>query len=510
LVLSRSRIDGEERKRSVSHVPPIRIRVANEKPVRSDGRFVLYWMIASRRLTWNFALQRAVEWARDVKRPLVVLEALNADYPWASDRLHAFVLQGMADNLRLAEDAGVAYYPYVEPEAETGRGLLKALAADACVVVTDDFPAFFLPGLVRAAAGRVPVRLEAVDANGIVPLRATDRAYPTAYAFRGYLHKELPTHLETWPLENPLKGLDLPSRRRPPAAVTRRWALAAPELLAAEPDALAALPIDHEVEPVALPGGPLAGGAYLDRFLKERLPDYGEHRNTPDRSVTSELSPYLHFGHISPHEVLSRLAELEGWTPADLEPGARGGRGGWGMRASATEFADQFITWRELGLNMCAHRADYDEYDSLPDWALKTLREHARDPREHLYSLEQFESAATHDTLWNAVQTQLLRDGAIHNYLRMLWGKKILEWSRSPKAALDVMIELNNKYALDGRDPNSYSGIFWVLGRYDRPWGPERPVFGKVRYMSSANTARKHRITGYLSRYGDQAELAVS
>jgi deoxyribodipyrimidine photo-lyase len=150
---------------------------------------------------------------------------------------------------------------------------------------------------------------------------------------------------------------------------------------------------------------------------------------------------------------------------------------------------------------MCAHHDGYDKFSSLPEWARTTLKEHARDPRPHTYTLEQFEFAQTHDELWNAAQRQLLREGTIHNYLRMLWGKKILEWTRSPRQALRFMIELNNKYALDGRDPNSYSGIFWVLGRYDRPWGPERPVFGKVRYMSSENTARKFAVKEYIRRY---------
>jgi deoxyribodipyrimidine photo-lyase len=159
------------------------------------------------------------------------------------------------------------------------------------------------------------------------------------------------------------------------------------------------------------------------------------------------------------------------------------------MRPEVEALLDQVLTWRELGFNLCAQRDDFDQYESLPDWALQTLDAHRSDPREHVYSSAQFENANTHDPLWNAAQNQLRRDGKIHNYLRMLWGKKILEWSFSPREALDTMIELNNKYALDGRDPNSYSGIFWVLGRYDRAWGPERPVFGKVRYMSSKNTA---------------------
>jgi len=152
---------------------------------------------------------------------------------------------------------------------------------------------------------------------------------------------------------------------------------------------------------------------------------------------------------------------------------------------------------------MAANRPDHREYESLPDWALQTLEAHAADARPHLYSLEEFQAAATHDELWNAAQRQLLRDGIIHNYLRMLWGKKILEWTPHPRDAARIMIELNNRYAIDGRDPNSYSGIYWCLGRYDRPWGPERPVFGKIRYMTSRNTARKLRLREYLERYGD-------
>jgi deoxyribodipyrimidine photo-lyase len=158
------------------------------------------------------------------------------------------------------------------------------------------------------------------------------------------------------------------------------------------------------------------------------------------------------------------------------------------------------VTWRELGFNTCARRDDYDAFASLPDWARRTLERHEGDAREHAYTLEEFAAARTHDPLWNAAQTQLVREGRIHNYLRMLWGKKILEWSPTPREALAVMIELNNRFAVDGRDPNSYAGIFWCLGRYDRPW-PERPIFGTVRYMSSENTARKHRVREYVQRF---------
>jgi deoxyribodipyrimidine photo-lyase len=183
----------------------------------------------------------------------------------------------------------------------------------------------------------------------------------------------------------------------------------------------------------------------------------------------------------------------------------KGGRSGWwGMSEAAESFLDELVTWREIGFNMCSKVRRYDRWESLPEWAQETLDDHSRDPRPHIYSLEQLQNAATHDAVWNAAQRQLLHEGRMHNYLRMLWGKKVLEWSPTPQDALKVLIELNNRYAVDGRDPNSYSGIFWVFGRYDRAWGPERPIFGKIRYMTSDSTLRKLDMKAYLAKWGSQ------
>ena len=247
--------------------------------------------------------------------------------------------------------------------------------------------------------------------------------------------------------------------------------------------------------------------AKLASFIDTRLADYAERRNQPEEDAASGLSFWLHWGHLSAHEVFDAIVLREGWSPGCVSEKTGGARSGWwGMSAEAESFLDELITWRELGFNLSSKRRDYDRYESLPDWAKKTLQEHSGDERPHVYDLAQFERAETHDDLWNAAQRQLIREGRIHNYLRMLWGKKILHWSASPRDALAVMIELNNKYAIDGRDPNSYSGIFWVLGRYDRAWGPEREVFGKIRYMSSANTARKVSVKQYLARHAAEAE----
>ena len=524
-------------------VPKIRIQTGNDAPIRADGDFVLYWMIAFRRTTWNFSLQRAVELAVELQKPLVIFEPLRIGYRWASDRIHRFVIDGMADNAaRIADvkNPGVLYFPYVEPTADAGKGLLAALADRACVVVTDDFPSFFLPQMVAAAASRLSVRLESVDSNGLLPLRATDRVFTTAFSFRAFLQKQLPEHLEQFPQPDPLKGVKLPPMTALPSDITRSWPTAVASLLrivrgdgstisrnalasgseesqTVKPDAsafrlvgseakidseLAALPIDHSVGVVKARGGSTVARQKLAMFLDQSLPQYAAGANDPDGDNRSGLSPYLHFGHISPHELFHELMSREEWSPRLLGEKTGGKREGWwGVSPGAESWLDEFITWREIGYNMTSHRADYDEYESLPDWAQATLAKHASDRREQVYSLDEFAAAATHDSLWNAAQTQLVREGRIHNYLRMLWGKKILEWTATPRDALDVMIELNNKYALDGRNPNSYSGIFWVLGRYDRAWGPERPIFGTVRYMSSDNTRRKVSVREYLRIY---------
>jgi deoxyribodipyrimidine photo-lyase len=485
----------------MTSVPDIRIRACNDAPIRPDRDYVVYWMIAARRTRHNFALARAIEHAAALKKPLIVFEPLRCDYPWASDRFHAFVLQGMQDNAKALHRRRALYYPFVERRVGQGRGLLGQLASHAAIVVTDDYPAFFLPRMVAAAAAKLDVRLEAVDGNGLLPLAATDRVFTTAASFRRFLQKTLPDHLDGFPDENPFEGVTLPAAPELPPAIARKWP-AADDLLADLPASLAALPIDHDVAPVRILGGQQAAGRALTRFLGERLPRYQEDRNEPEREGTSGFSPYLHFGHISVHEIFSALMTQERWTTRKLAAKANGRREGWwGASQAAEAFLDELITWREVGYNMSHLRDDYDRFASLPAWAQTTMKEHARDARPHRYSAAQLEAAETYDELWNASQRQLVREGRIHNYLRMLWGKKIYEWSRTPQEALDVMVHLNNKYALDGRDPNSYSGIFWVLGRYDRAWGPVRPIFGKIRYMSSDNTRRKLSVRNYVAKY---------
>lgn len=498
----------------MSNVPPLRILAKNDADVSSSGEYVLYWMIAQRRGRFNFGLQRAIEWARDLKKPLLVFEALRCGYQWASDRLHRFVIDGMADNAVHFEQyakRGVTYYPYVEPKQQAGAGLLEALAKKACVIVTDDFPCFFLPAMVNLVARRVDVRLEAIDGNGILPIKAAGtQVFSMAFHFRRWLQKNLLPHLQEdqFPLEDPLEGVKLGSASELPPAILRRWPTADLDSLRAGSQGLAKLPIDHAVTISPIAGGSEAANKTLEIFLKSKLKKYATDRNIPDDDVASGLSPYLHFGHVSVHEVFQRAAKHERWSLSKISGKVDGSKEGWwGGTETLESFLDELITWREIGYNFTSRRRDYDKLESLPPWALASLKEHAKDQRTTIYSLEQFEKSQTHDPLWNAAQRQLVREGKIHNYLRMLWGKKILEWTANPHDALAIMIELNNKYALDGRNPNSYSGIFWVLGRYDRAWGPIRPIYGSIRYMTSENTARKVSVKKYLRTYGPDREL---
>lgn len=452
-----------------------RTQVLHDVPLR-EGEYVLYWMTSARRTGWSFALDRATELARQLKKPLVVFEALDAQAPWASERIFRFMIDGMQANAAHFRSRGVCAWPYIAPDAQAAKATFEGLCRRACVLIADISPVLHLPNRLQAAA-RFPLRVEAIDSNGLLPL-SLGGAFPTAYAFRRHIQKTLPAVLSL-PQADPLVDL-------PPAP---------PDLLPAPPP-LTLPAFTRAISPLALRGGEKQGRALLQAFLP-RLSNYAETRN---ESGGSGLSPYLHFGHTSVYEVFATVTA--DWSIEKLAKTHAGKRAGWwGLPPSTEAFLDQIVTWRELGYQFCHHRPDYAQYESLPEWALKTLEKHASDPRPYCYSFEQLDQGLTHDTVWNAAQQQLRQEGVIHNYLRMLWGKKVLEWSTHPREAFQTLIELNNRYALDGRDPNSYSGIAWTLGRFDRAWGPERPIFGTIRYMSSANTLRKLDLDDYLDTY---------
>lgn len=483
-------------------IPSARLRTLNREPVRVDGAFVVYVMGAFRRLAWNFALEHAVLTAAELRRPLLVVEPLLLGERWASYRRHSFAFDGMREHAEALAAAGVTYYPFVERNPGEARDLLGALTASAACVVGDDVPIGEATPLLEQVSRAALVRVEVVDSNGLLPMRSVGRDFTAAVHFRRHLHKHLAPHLVEFPSAEPLRLLAGLPAASVPSDIAAQWPPVEAEHFERPGALLSSLPYPCEASPVDMKGGSHSGHVRLQAFLDSKLRRYADDRNHPDDGAASGLSPWLHWGHISAHEIFAALAQREQWSPARLSGAVTAKRDGWWGMSHATEaFLDELVTWREIGFNFAVENSDYDRWESLPAWARATLEEHVDDPRPEIYDLEALDAATTYDKIWNAAQRQLRREGVMENYLRMLWGKRVIEWTRHPRESLQIMIELNNRYALDGCDPNSYSGIFWVLGRFDRAW-TERAIYGKVRYMSSDATRRKINMKRYLSTYG--------
>lgn len=500
-----------------------RLRRVNGRPIQPAGKYVLYWPQMYRRLAHNHALDYALHIARHLKKPLVIYEGLRLDYPWASARFHLFLLEGMRDNAATAAQAGATYWPFVETPDQPARGLVRKLCENACLLVTDDYPQFIVPAQTNAVAGRVDIAVHAIDGNSLVPLALLGPPTGAAAHLRPKWHKLFAEAWQHRATAEPDFGIDAKAAPKPPFKLWQP-----PKDLAAF---VAGLPIDQTVKPLAgVPGGTVEGAAVLADFVKFRLKRYADERSAPDdpkKTAASRLSPYLHYGHLSIQQVTEAVLGPK-WTVAELNPKTRNKDDFFCRDANVNGFLDEAVTWRDVGYQwhyarMIERKAagtvsrtsesmpsfNFDSFDfaplgadgtlagALPEWARATLTKHERDRREHLYTLEQLEAADTHDELWNAAQLELAATGRIHNYLRMLWGKKVLEWSETPEEAYRILEHLNNKYAIDGRDPNSYTGILWCFGLFDRPWPPERDVFGNIRYMSSDNTAKKFKLAGY-------------
>lgn len=481
-----------------------RVRKINTAQINPDGEFVVYWMQNFRRTQFNFALEYAVQLANEQNKPLLILETLSATYPWACDRFHLYLLQGMMEHQNLSELQNWSYYGYAETEPKSGENLIPLLAEKACAIITDDFPLRETRTRNDKFAQRLAIPFYSVDSNGLIPFFLTEKAPYTAFLFRKILQKNFLVALENSPVQNPLHQL----KNKTKIVLDDLFLSNFPsvkQLEGKELEFISSLPIEHSVRPISEIGTRKAGLEQFDRFITQKLENYGSDRNHPDKMGASFMSGYLHFGKISEHEMVQRvLAEQhENWNSEHIvyENGQSGSF--YKLNPNVESFLDELITWRGVGFHYSHHQKNYDEFDSLPNWARQTLAEHEKDSRTYVYSLEEFEKSQTHDPIWNAAQRELVSEGRIHNYLRMLLGKKILEWTPNPRKALEVMIELNNKYAIDGCDPNSYSGIFWILGRFDRAWG-ERQIFGKIRYMSSDSTVKKIDLKQYLARFGKE------
>ncbi|MGO8968334.1 MAG: deoxyribodipyrimidine photo-lyase [Myxococcaceae bacterium] len=462
-------------------VDEARVHVIRAGEPSSTGEYVLYWCQLTQRVPWNHALDAAIALGNHLAKPVVCYHALRPDYPHASDRIHAFVLDGLEELSGAMRAHGIPYWLELPLSPADHPPRLKGLAARSAAVVSDWHPTFVVPRHLAAAAKALEVPLYAVDASCVVPARRIPGAQVGAYALRPKLRKLWPEYLGRLPAAPTPAHASLAARIDPgfiPAEAAARLRLT-----------LERFCIDHSVPPVTgRPGGRAQALEDLRRFVERGLPHFDRARNEPSGQHNSGLSAALHFGLLYAGEVAH--AALEAYGPE--HPGV-------------ASFLEELLVRRELAFNYCLYTpaAQQLRVSSLPPWAQTTLAAHAPDTRKHLYSRDQLERSETHDALWNAAQRQLAVEGRIHGYLRMLWGKKVLEWSPTPQEALDRMAWLNDRFALDGRDAVSVGNFMWVLGLHDRPF-QERPVLGKLRPMSSERTAEKVDLGAYLERWGSR------
>jgi deoxyribodipyrimidine photo-lyase len=442
-----------------------RVTVRRPGPPDPDGTCVVYWMQRSQRGLDNPALDAAVEAANALHKPVVAYLAPVPFYPHANLRHYHFLREGIPDIAAALDKRNIGFILRRYPDHSLVRFCEEVRPA---LVIGDENPMREPNSWREIATEKLKVPLWTVDADVIIPSKLLEKAQYAAHIIRPRLQAQLKTYLI--PSKNPqprvpwqkpahLTSLD------PHFDITENWKL------------------DRSVAPVSSwHGGSREALRLLKEFVNHKLRHYGTQRNKPEIDHTSRLSPYLHFGHISPITVA--LAVQQSDAP----------------NADKEAFLNQLIVWRELAVNLVRFNTDYDNFECGEPWAHRTLAKHAKDPRPVLYTARQLEQAETHDQLWNAAQMQMATTGWMHNYVRMYWGKKILEWSKSPAEAFRTAVYLNDKYLLDGRDPNGYAGIAWsIVGKFDRPWF-ERPIFGQIRYMSGASTGRKFDSKKYIQQ----------
>jgi deoxyribodipyrimidine photo-lyase len=484
-----------------------RVFKRNSCQPNSDQEYVLYWMQINRRLQYNFALDYAIAWANKLDKPLLIFEAFSCDYPWANARTHTFMMQGMKEHLDYAKQKNLNYVSFVEEESGQYERLLKKLASRACLLITDEYPVFIMKERNDKYSDQMDIPYISIDSNGLIPLGITDKDPYSAYFFRKIMQKHFVEAFTNPPNQYPVRQLKNSRKIKLPDSIFDGLP-DAETVLNNISGFIDDLDINHQVKPIDWQGSRKAALGMMGQFINSGLLEYDKKRNDPDENSTSHLSPWLHFGKISEYEVVKTVLDHQpnGWDLDKITYNNGSAGGFFNGNPNIDSFLDEIITWREVGFHFAHHRDDYDEYESLPGWALNTLNDHRNDPREWEYTYGEFEQAQTHDELWNAAQTQLREEGIIHNYLRMLWGKKVIEWTPDPETALKYLIDLNNTWAIDGRDPNSYSGIFWCFGRFDRAW-QERPIFGKIRYMTSESARKKVKLKQYLNKFGRQTSI---
>jgi deoxyribodipyrimidine photo-lyase len=441
-----------------------------------EGEFILYWMQSTQRLEENWALRLATLEADRLGKPLLIYQGLNPDYEHASARSHAMIVGNAVELGKLANELGYSYLFHLRETRADDNRVVDRLATRAALVVTDAFPTAGVDARSSRVAARIPCRMIAVESHAIVPAAVFQKEEYAARTIRPKLAKLRDLSLE--------QVQDVPPRKKLPDKLIRSLEVQALRLSPVDvATSIARCAVDHAVRPVeATPPGLRAARTRLEAFCADALKDYAERRNDPsDPAGSSRLSPYLHFGQISAAEVARTVGQR-------------------GTAEQVEKFYDELLTWRELSLNFCVRNPAFATLGGLPNWVRENMARHASDARAYVYDFATFEAAATHHPLWNAAQRELVATGSIHNVMRMYWGKYIVLWSESYEEALRIMIGLNNKYALDGRDPSSYGGIQWCLGKFDRPW-IRRPVLGTIRYMSLDLAYKKFDARTYEQRW---------
>jgi deoxyribodipyrimidine photo-lyase len=451
-------------------VEPERIRKLNEAPERPERRYVLYWAQMNRRVDSNHGLLYACELANRYHLPVLFYEGVTCAYEYANDRLHTFILQGVPDTAHRLQQLGIGYVFYLRKTRRSRGDILYELAQHAAAVVTDDYPTF----IARHHNEHVPQQLEVayyvVDSSCIVPMNCIPARQYAAYTIRPKINRLLPKYLN--PADNP--------------HVKQRFAAKIPDIHlevseADIPSLVSSSEIDHSVPPsLSFRGGRSTAEKLLRHFLQHNLGRFAEARNEPSEHATSHMSPYLHFGQISSLEIALAVQKY-----------ARD------HNINADAYLEELIVRRELAFNYARHVEEPGDLKNLPAWCQENMQKHAGDKRDPAYTAEQMERAETYDELWNATQKEMLLRGKIHGYYRMYWGKKIIEWSPTYEEAAKLMIDLHGRYALDGRDPNTYTNILWCFGLHDRPW-PERSIFGKMRFLSLEGMKRKTDARAYI------------
>jgi len=447
-----------------------RVRSLNGKALNPSGKFFLYWMDQSQRESFNHALEFSITLANQHKKPLIVYFPITDKYKFSNLRYYTFMMEGILKTKRAIEDRGIKFViEYVDDPALSVLQHSKY----ACAVITDRGYLRHQRRQREKVALSSDVAVFEVESDVIVPVEeVSTRLEPYARTIREKIYSKM-YHFLT-----PVEGIEPKVKSFGMDFDFKELNYSSPE------DYLKLLNIRKDVRPVSkyFEGGYDQAIKRLKDFVEKKLIHYREYRSDPSKDYQSDLSPYLRFGQISPLEVV--LEVLKVYLPTD---------------PNVQSFFNELIVWRELARNYALYNPLYNQYEGIPEWAKRSLEEHQKDPREAIYSLEELEQAKTHDPYWNSAQRELLLKGKMHNYMRMYWCKRLIEWTKSPKEAFDIACYLNDKYELDGREPNSYAGIAWCFGSFDRPF-QDRKVIGKIRPMTMAGLERKFDMKAYIKK----------